>query len=186
MGKSTAGNLLLEAGYPLVDTDDLARQLVLPGQPALDEIRAVFGEGVISEAGELIRSELARIVFNDVSARLQLEAILHPRIRDAWQQSVEAWRREGRQAGFVVIPLLFETKAEGFFDGVVCVACSKVTQRQRLLARGWDELQIEARLAAQWPIEQKMNAADFVIWTDAAIEVHAAQWHRLLRTEIGV
>jgi dephospho-CoA kinase len=82
----------------------------------------------------------------------------------------------------VVIPLLFETKAESDFDATICVACSAATQRQRLLDRGWSSEHIEQRLRAQWTADQKMAKADYVIWTEAGLDVHAAQLDRIIRT----
>jgi dephospho-CoA kinase len=79
-----------------------------------------------------------------------------------------------------VIPLLFETKAESHFDKTVCVACSAAHQRHRLLERGWTIDQIRQRIAAQWPIDQKIARADFVVWTDGLLEVHAQQIGRIL------
>ena len=81
----------------------------------------------------------------------------------------------------VVIPLLFETRAETELDATICVACSAATQRQRLLARGWSPEQVEQRRQAQWPIEQKMGRADYLVWTEAGLDVHAAQIERILR-----
>jgi dephospho-CoA kinase len=75
----------------------------------------------------------------------------------------------------VVIPLLYETAAAPQFDRVVCVACSARAQAQRLQARGWDPDQIQARIAAQWPVQKKMDLANYVVWTEPGVEVHAAQ-----------
>ncbi len=80
----------------------------------------------------------------------KLEAILHPRIRAAWLAQLETWRRENHPLAVVVIPLLFETRAESRFDKIVCVACSAAAQHERLRARGWNAEQIRQRLAAQW------------------------------------
>jgi dephospho-CoA kinase len=80
----------------------------------------------------------------------------------------------------VVIPLLFETRAESHFDKIICAACSTVAQRERLLARGWTPEQIEQRIAAQMPVEKKIARADFVIWTDGALDSHAQQIVRVL------
>lgn len=175
MGKSTATEILRSRAMPVVDTDELARQFVQPGEPALAEIQTVFGQKIITPDGRLRRDELARIVFADPVAREQLEAILHPRIRSAWLAQVEAWGGENHRLAVVVIPLLFETKAEAFFDKVVCVACSAISQHQRLRARGWNDGQIRQRLAAQWPVETKIARADFVIWTEGALVVHQQQ-----------
>jgi dephospho-CoA kinase len=181
MGKSTAAQLLRERGAQIVDTDELARQLVEPGQPAVSEIKAAFGEQMVASDGRLRRDELAQIVFTDPVARKKLEAILHPRIRERWLAQLETWRRENRPLAVVAIPLLFETKAESCFDKIICVACSAVTQRERLLNRGWTPEQIQQRLAAQWPIDQKIARSDFVIWTDGSLDVLAQQIERFLQ-----
>jgi len=180
MGKSTAAEFLRARGAQVVDTDELARQLVQPGQPALAEIKIEFGKKVIAPDGRLRREELARIVFADAAARQKLEAILHPRIRERWLAQVEIWRKENRALAVVVIPLLFETRAESHFNKIICVACSAVTQHERLLARGWTPEQIKQRLAAQWPVEQKISLADFVVWTDGDLDNHAKQIERIL------
>jgi dephospho-CoA kinase len=180
MGKSVAANFFAERALAVIDTDELARELVEPGQPALTEIRKVFGESVIDAQGRLRRDEMAKAVFADSSKREQLEGILHPRIREGWLAQVERCRSEGRAAAVVVIPLLFETGAEKQFTHIVCVACSSATQRARLARRGWSEDQIEQRIAAQWPIEKKIAAAHFVIWSEGGIDVHQAQVDRIL------
>lgn len=180
MGKSTSGKLLRERGIPLSDTDLIAHQLVEPGQPALEEIRSQFGAEMIGSDGHLRRDELARRVFNDTAALHELEAILHPRIRAIWQSEVKKWRAENRACGVVVIPLLFETDASPLFDAVICVACSAASQIERLHKREWDKDQIQKRIAAQMPVEKKMDLANYVIWTEGAFETHAAQLSRII------
>ena len=180
MGKSATAALLRERQIPVVDTDILARELVEPGQPALAEIGRVFGQEMIGADGNLRRDALASRVFGDAEARQGLENILHPRIRDEWKRQVDQWRREGRGCAVVVIPLLFETKAQEEFDSTICVACSAATQRKRLVERGWSAKEIEQRIAAQLPIEQKISGADFVIWTEGDMEAHAKQLDRIL------
>src|ERR1700690_2579254 len=179
MGKSTAAQFLRNRGAHVVDTDELARQLVQPGQLALAEIQAEFGKSIMAPDGRLRRDELARIVFTDAAARQKLETILHPRIRERWLAQVEIWRRENRALAVVVIPLLFETRAESHFNKIICVACSAAAQRERLLARGWTPAQIEQRIAAQWPVEQKISRADFVVWTDGAPAALGRQLERI-------
>ncbi len=142
MGKSAAADLLARRGCAVIDTDVLARQVVEPGQPALAEIQAVFGAGVLGSDGRLRRDELARRVFADEDLRRKLEEILHPRIRERWLKQVQEYRAAGERICIVVIPLLFETQAEIHFDAVICVACSSNTQQQRLHARGWNDQQI--------------------------------------------
>jgi len=180
MGKSTAGQLLWQRGVEVADTDEIARQLTEPGQPALREIGQRFGPEVLSPDGRLNRAALAQVVFADAGARADLEAILHPRIRGAWEAEAEGWRVAGRVIGAVLIPLLFETEAAPRFDAVICVACSETSQWKRLLQRGWTDGQIRQRLAAQWPVDKKIAHSDFVVWTDTTLEVHAAQLERVV------
>ena len=182
MGKSTAAQMLRERGVAVVDTDVLARQVVEPGQPALAEVVEAFGSELIGPAGQLRRAELARRVFADAAARARLEKILHPRIRALWQAQVETWRAEGRPLAVVVIPLLFETRAEAELDATICLACTAATQQERLRARGWSAEQIEQRIRAQWPVEQKIARANYVVWTEGGLAEHAAQIERILRT----
>jgi dephospho-CoA kinase len=181
MGKSTAANLLKERGLPVIDTDLLAREVVEPGKPAWEEIRRVFGPGILGPDGKLRRDELARQVFTDEARRKQLEAIVHPRIRERWLAQVELWRAEKRPRCVVVIPLLFETNGTTSFNTIICVACSPGTQRERLLARGWSLEQIQQRIQAQWPVEKKIALAHFVVWTEGGLVVHAQQLNRILQ-----
>ncbi len=182
MGKSTTGSLLEMRGILAVDTDDIARQLVEPGQPALAEIARVFGPSLLLADGSLDRKKLAALVFAHPAERAKLESILHPRIRVIWQAAVERWRAMGRACGAVIIPLLYETGAESLFDSIICVSCSHAAQHERLRERGWSRAEIRQRLEAQWPAEEKISRADFVIWTDTTMEAHAAQLDKILLT----
>ena len=180
MGKSTAAALLRARGVAVVDTDELARLVVAPGQPALAEVQAAFGSDLVGPDGQLRREELARIIFADATARQKLEAMLHPRIQQRWQTQLATWRAAGEPVAVVVIPLLFETRAESSFAAVVCVACAAATQRERLAARGWTPEQMAQRNAAQLPVAEKMQRANYVVWTEGSLDVHARQWARIL------
>ena len=180
MGKSAAAKLLAARNLAVLDTDEIARQIVAPGQPALAEIREKFGPQFITPDGSLDRPKLADLVFRDPAARQQLEAILHPRIRATWTEQLVQLRAEGHPTAIVIIPLLFETAAQTSFDATVCLACSVATQHQRLTARGWTPDQIAARNHAQFPVEEKMHLANFVIWTEGNLEIHAAQLRRVI------
>lgn len=180
MGKSTAATLIAQLGIPVTDTDVIAREVVEPGHEALEEIKRRFGHEIVGSDGQLRRDELARRVFADDDARRDLEAILHPRIRERWLRQVEQWRKEKKATGVVVIPLLFETGAKTHFDATICLACSAPTQRQRLLERGWSPEQIRQRIDAQWPVEKKMALADYVVWTEGNFDLHKHQLERIL------
>ena len=181
MGKSTAAALLAEMGIPLVDTDVLARQVVEPGQPALLEIARTFGNELLAADGTLRRDAVAAIVFADERKRRQLEEILHPRIRERWQGCLAQWQTDGKPAGVVVIPLLFETGVEGEFNRILCTACTAATQMQRLKARGWSEAQSRQRIASQWPTQRKIDHSQSVVWTEVSRDVHSEQLDRIMK-----
>ena len=180
MGKSTAAKILEERGVSVVDSDELARQVVEPGQPALDEIIDQFGDGFIDSAGRLDRAKMAQQVFGDDTVREQLEAIIHPRVRVQWQRNIYEWREQQISAGVVVIPLLFEVETQDQFDVVLCVACSASTQRERLRQRKWGEEQISARIASQMDVVEKMKLADHVLWNEGNLDVLREQINSIL------
>lgn len=175
MGKSTCARFLQELGAAVIDTDDLAREFVQPGQPALAEIRQAFGDSVFTAQGELDRTALAKVVFADAVARRQLEDILHPRIQQAWQTQLEALATTGTPVAVVVIPLLYETAVESRFHAVVCVGCSALEQARRLAARGWTPEESLQRQAAQLPVAEKIRRADFIIWSEGGLAAHRQQ-----------
>ena len=175
MGKSTCADLLRKRGFSVIDTDDLARELVDPGKPALTEIVNTFGSSVLDAFQTLRRDVLAEIVFRDSAARAKLESILHPKIIAAWEDQLALWHAHGIPTAVVVIPLLFETQSESRFDVTVCLACSRGTQHARLRSRGWSNDEIVRRSAAQLSVEEKMARADHVIWTEGGIGAHAEQ-----------
>jgi dephospho-CoA kinase len=168
-GKSTVLRRLTAAGIPVIDADLLARQVVARGTPGFDAVVARFGPGVVAAAGDLDRRALGARVFADPAARAALEAIVHPAVYvaiAAWVAGLPAATR----VAVADIPLLFETGRAGDFDRVVVVACSRDEQRRRLRTRdGLSDAEVDARLAAQWPIEHKANRADRVIWTNGSL-----------------
>ena len=180
MGKSTAANLLVSRGAKVSDSDQLARELVEPGEPALVEIVKLFGSGVLQKDGSLDRDIVGELVFSDPVALKSLEGILHPRIREIRQGQFNGWESLGVRLGVAVVPLLCEASMESEFDKVVCVACSSSIQKERLRGRGWSEDQINRRIRAQITVEEKMHRSDYVIWSDGPIDAHAVQWDALL------
>ncbi len=179
-GKSTTAELLARRGIPVIDTDAIARDLVRPGEPALNDIRASFGADFVDQDGSLRRDRLAEVVFSQADKRRELEAILHPRIRRTWEGRLADLGRQGMPLAFVMIPLLFETEAESRLSGVICVGCSESTQRARLTRRGWNEAQIRQRVAAQWPMSRKMDRADWVIWNESSLDLCEQQLNRVV------
>jgi dephospho-CoA kinase len=179
MGKSTVAAYLTERGERVLDTDTIAQRLVEPGAPALEEIRAEFGNGVLN--GECLdRRKLAEIVFASETRRQMLERILHPRIRESWKNAAGEWAASGTTRAFIVIPLLYETAAESEFDWVICVSCGSASQAERLASRGWSHDEAQRRIQSQWPIERKVDRANGVIWNEGPVDVCWKQTTRLL------
>jgi dephospho-CoA kinase len=163
-GKSTVADLFAALGAPIVDTDVIARQVVEPGQPALDEIRDVFGDVVIKEDGTLDRSRLREIVFADDARRKQLESVLHPRIRDA--AFLQASLASGPYV-IIVVPLLFESPMKNAMDRILVIDCSEETQFRRLADRDNEsEEQVRRIIAAQANRAERLSIADDVISND--------------------
>jgi dephospho-CoA kinase len=165
-GKSYCLERFAAHGAPTIDADVLAREAVAPGTPGLAAIAARFGSGILAADGTLNRPALGRIVFGDAKARAALEAIIHPevyrRIRE-WFANLPA----GTRVAMADIPLVFETGHHHDFDEVVVAACDPEEQVRRVMARDHlTDADARARLAAQWPIEEKVKRADRVIWTD--------------------
>lgn len=164
-GKSSVVRWLHARQVPTIDADVLAREVVAPGSPGLEAVIERFGDGVRDVNGALDRRALAAVVFSDPQARGDLERIVHPAVYAAIHDWLEALPRETRLA-VADIPLLFETGRQSDFDRVVVVACPPDEQLRRVMARdGVSEAEGRARLAAQWPIADKVMLADDVIWT---------------------
>ncbi len=180
MGKSTAAKLLQKQGVPVVDSDDLAREVVAVGEPALAEIAETFGADFLNAQGQMDRAKMAAHIFGNDAERNKLEAIIHPRVRERWLSQMETWRANNVPLGVVVIPLLFEVGAEAEFDSVICVACTGNTQRERLRARGWDDAQIAARIAAQMDVTEKIERANQVVWTEGDVSLLREQLQSIL------
>jgi dephospho-CoA kinase len=174
-GKSACLARFAALGVPVIDADSLARDVVAPGTPGLAEVVARFGRSVLRPDGTLDRPAVARIVFADQAARADLEAIVHPRVF----QTVREWSVNlppVTPVSVADIPLLFETGHNHQFDAVIVCACDPAEQLRRLMDRDrLPEADARARIAAQWPIAEKVGRADFVIWTDGTFDETAAQ-----------
>ena len=164
-GKTAVSDRFAALGVPIIDTDQLSRELVAPGEPALGEIRADFGPEILTDTGELDRPALRRRVFADPAARRRLEAILHPRIREAMLARV---RSLNAPYVILVIPLLLETGQQDLVDRILVVDTSPEAQRARVRQRdGLEDDQIDQMLAAQIDRNTRLAAADDLIRNDA-------------------
>ena len=156
--------LLAERGAVVVDADAIAREVVEPGTPGLDAIRARFGDAVIGADGRLDRAALGRIVFADPAARRDLEAITHPRIAQVAAMRMQAAREAGAKVVVYEAALIVENDLQKGMDALVVVSASPETQVRRVVERdGVGEDEARARLRAQLPLERKIAVADYVV-----------------------
>lgn len=177
-GKSTVSAMLVSRGALLVDADQIARDVVQPGSPVLEQVAAHFGQAVLQVDGSLHRKKLGEIVFDNSEARKQLESILHPPIRKMIREQMEAYERQFPDKLVVVdIPLLFESDLSFMFEDVMVVYVPRHIQLERLMLRdGLTEIAANNRIDAQMSIEEKRKLADIVIdnsgaWEDTCAEV---------------
>ncbi|MDN5563426.1 MULTISPECIES: dephospho-CoA kinase [Luteococcus] len=184
-GKSAVGELLRQHGALVIDSDQLARDVVAPGSAGLAAVIERFGAGILLPDGGLDRAALGRLVFSDDAARAELNAIIHPRVRAA-ATAIEAQVSDPYAIVVHMIPLLVETGQQDSFDALVVVDVDEDTQRARLMARNdLTEDEAQARIDAQVSRTDRLRVADFVIRNDAGLEELAerahAVWHELLK-----
>jgi dephospho-CoA kinase len=178
-GKSTVASLFAALGAKLIDTDQIARDIVSPPSAVLERIAARFGPDILLADGSLDRARLRRLVFADPAARRDLEALTHPAIHE------EVERRAHRLGGpyqLIAIPLLVETGTQGRYDRVLLVDTSPATQQRRLMLRdGVDAAGAAALLAAQTTREARRAAAHDIIDNEGDVAGLAAQVENLHR-----
>ncbi len=163
-GKSTVDRMLEAHGAAVIDADQLAREVVRRGEPALHEVAARFGPDVIQPDGTLDRERLGKIVFADPEARRDLDQITHPRIAELTRDRIAAALASPAPLVAVDIPLLFENARDSMFEGVLLVYAPREVQVRRLRERnGLDEAAALQRLAAQLPIDEKRDRATWII-----------------------
>lgn len=180
-GKSTVARMLAERGAAIVDADQLARQVVEPGQPALAELVARFGAAILAPDGTLDRKRLGAIAFADPAARADLGRITHPRIAAASAAAIAAWSDAGANVVFYEAALLVENRAHQGLSALVVVAASPDVQLQRVMARdGLDADAARARIASQAPLEDKIKVATWVIQNDGDQAALAAEVDRVV------
>lgn len=189
-GKSTVSALFGFLGGRVIDADQLAREVVMPGQPAHTAIVREFGPDVLQEDGALDRKRLGAIVFADPERRKRLEAITHPAIRARQGRILAVYDEDGFDGiVFWDVPLLVETGGAALVDRVVVVYVDPEIQLRRLLARdGIDEAAARARIASQMPVDEKRRHAHHVIdnsGSRADTERQVRQVYAQLLAELG-
>lgn len=183
-GKSTVAHLFEALGAKLIDTDQIARDVVCPPSPVLDALTGRFGAAILNADGTLNRAQLRHTVFNDAAARKDLEAIMHPAIRAAVMTCSAA---AGGPYQLIVVPLLFETQTHGDYDRVLVVDCDPVVQLRRLLLReGMNEQIARGILAAQTDRVSRLGVAHDVIHNDGEVAALAPQVEALHRRYLAL
>ena len=179
-GKSTVGRLFAARGVPVIDADDLLREAQAPGQPAHAEIAAAWPE-VVAPDGGIDRKRLGRIVFADPAARKRLEAITHPRIQELSRARAAALAGAGHELALYEATLLVESGRHKELDGLIVVTASPATRLARVVARnGLNEDEVQARMRAQMPEEEKVRLATQVIDNDGDLAATEAQVDRII------
>ncbi|QTD41448.1 dephospho-CoA kinase [Sporosarcina sp. Te-1] len=180
-GKSTVARMLAEKGYPIVDADEISRQVVEPGSPVLDQIIEAFGDAVVLETGQLNRGKLGDLIFNNIEKRQKLNGIIHPAVRKEMLRQKEEWMAKGASTVIMDIPLLFESRLQPFVERILVVSVEKELQKSRLMARnGFSEEEAESRIASQLPMEVKERGADAVIDNNGTLEATEQQLDAIL------
>ncbi|HCX54045.1 MAG TPA: dephospho-CoA kinase [Synechococcus sp. UBA9887] len=161
-GKSTVGRWLEALGWPVLDADHFARDAIGPGQPQTLAVLERYGEVVAIDGCAINRAALGRIVFTDASERAWLEQLIHPVVRERFDQALDAL--EDEPVVVLMIPLLFEAGLTGLCSEIWLVDCDEQQQLARMMQRdGLDAVQARARLGAQWPLARKRPLADRLI-----------------------
>lgn len=186
-GKSTVAAVLQRLGATVIDSDQLAREVVEPGRPAYDAVVRRFGEDMLNADRTLDRAKLGALVFDDADARRDLERITHARIGELMQQRIaDAFARDAPVV-VVDIPLLYEASREDMFEGVLLVYAPRDVQIRRMRERnGYSADEAEKRLQAQLPIDEKRDRATWVIDNSAGAASTEEQVRHWWAEEIAV
>lgn len=185
-GKTTVAEVLRRHGAVLLDADQIARDVVEPGTPALAEIARTFGPEVLDAEGRLNRPELARRVFGNEPARERLNAIVHPAVIAEYERELARLRQLPEPPAYValVVPLLFEAGMQAMADSVWLVTIPESLQKERLMRRdGLTANEATARIASQWPLERKAALSDRLIDNTGSPEEVAQRVEEALRAE---
>ena len=180
-GKSTVSKILSDLGAVVIDADVIAKEVLLPGTTGFESAVSTFGSTILDNEGTIDRKRLAKLVFENPKELSKLEAIVHPAV----VSRVAEIRNSLSQSAVVVYdtPLMFEKQLQGQFDKVLVVVSDKELRRARLLERGLELGDIEARMANQATDEQRISIADFVIennGTHEQLQQHVAKvWHQI-------
>ncbi|WP_102026811.1 dephospho-CoA kinase [Salirhabdus sp. Marseille-P4669] len=181
-GKSTVSNMLRELGIPIVDADQIAREVVKPGEVAYEKIVKTFGDAIVQSDGLIDRKKLGAIVFSNDEQRKKLNAIVHPEVRKKMIMQREYYKEQGYKAVILDIPLLFESGLTDYVEKTLVVYVEESTQLKRLMKRD-NSTKEEAlqRMQSQYPIKDKIKLADAVINNNGSLDETREQLLALLK-----
>jgi dephospho-CoA kinase len=175
-GKSTVSNMLKELSIPVIDADQIAREVVQKDKPAYKEIVRTFGKGILASDLQIDRAKLGAIVFQQEEKRQLLNQIVHPAVRKEMLAQKEAFLQEGHPTIVLDIPLLFESKLTSLVDKILLVFVDDDIQLERLMKRNhFTKEEAEARIRSQMPLIQKVPLADAVINNNGSIDETKSQ-----------
>ncbi len=180
-GKSLVGEILEELGALVIDSDQLAREVIERGSPGYEEVVNAFGDTILSE-GQIDRSKLAAVVFKESDLRKKLESIIHPLVREAAEKLAKKL-----PSGAILInqiPLLVESDGAKRFDYVVTVSADEEIRRERLRLRGLKDYEITQRIAAQVSDSQREKIANYIIRNDGSIDELTRAVEALMANEL--
>ena len=180
-GKSTVATMMRALGCHVIEADPLAHKLIEPGQPAFQEVVRAFGADILHSDGHVDRGKLGAIVFADVDKLLRLNAIVHPRVLKEMERLFSEYAvANPRGVAVIEAALLIEAGYVKHLDRLVVTWCKPEQQMERLLARGMSREQIEQRLGAQMPLDEKRRRADDVVDCSVPLEETRAQVEQLV------
>ncbi|MDO8682947.1 MAG: dephospho-CoA kinase [Armatimonadota bacterium] len=181
-GKSTVAGMFQDLGAEFVDADEIAREVLAPGSPAVEEVMSAFGDGVFNTDGTIDRVALAEVIFSDAQARDTLNRITHPRIIESLKAKTDEFRATSSPNDVLVmeIPLLVEANLSWLVDKVVVVSAEQETQKNRLQMRGkLSDKQVYQRIASQTAMHKKSKQADWLVTTDCSLQDTMLQVRRI-------
>lgn len=180
-GKSLVGEILEELGALVIDSDQLAREVIERGSPGYEEVITAFGDSILSE-GQIDRAKLAAVVFKEKDLRKKLESIIHPLVREAAEKLAK-----NLPSGAILvnqIPLLVESDGAKRFDYVVTVSADEEIRRERLRLRGLKDYEITERMAAQVADLDREKIANYILRNDGSIDELTRAVEELMANEL--
>jgi dephospho-CoA kinase len=180
-GKSAVANCIKAKGWEVIDADQLAHMALRPGESSYDAVVKYFGRDIVNGDKSINRKALGEIVFAHPEKLSFLESVIHPWVQSQTKMYRASFQKSGREMAFYDVPLLYEKNLQDQFDAVIVVTCSEALQLSRLQARnGFSLEEAKKRIAAQLPIEEKMNKADYVIENNGSFEDLAQKIEKIL------